>query len=75
MDQVLDELGNPNSQWSMKNIEAKNWEPSFVKGLESSHARITAITIKQKICWKKNKNDSRKRNKSRSCPAGRARII
>ncbi|MBL4984446.1 MULTISPECIES: 6-phospho-beta-glucosidase [Bacillus] len=33
MDQVLDELGNPNSQWSMKNIEAKNWEPSFVKGL------------------------------------------
>ncbi|PRS59398.1 6-phospho-beta-glucosidase [Bacillus sp. GBSW19] len=32
-DQVLDELGNPNSQWSMKNIEAKNWEPSFVKGL------------------------------------------
>ncbi|AHL73298.1 diacetylchitobiose-6-phosphate hydrolase [Bacillus pumilus] len=33
MDQVLDELGNPNSQWSMRNIEAKNWEPSFVKGL------------------------------------------
>ena len=33
MDQVLDELGNPKSQWSMKNIEAKNWEPSFVKGL------------------------------------------
>ncbi|MBD3858974.1 6-phospho-beta-glucosidase [Bacillus sp. 28A-2] len=33
MNQVLDELGNPNSQWSMKNIEAKNWEPSFVKGL------------------------------------------
>ncbi|CAM5453534.1 6-phospho-beta-glucosidase [Bacillus safensis FO-36b] [Bacillus safensis subsp. safensis] len=33
MDQVLDELGNPNSQWSMENIEAKNWEPSFVKGL------------------------------------------
>lgn len=29
MDQVLDELGNPNSQWSMKNIEAKNWEPSL----------------------------------------------
>ena len=23
MDQVLDELGNPNSQWSMRNIEAK----------------------------------------------------
>ncbi|KOA80288.1 diacetylchitobiose-6-phosphate hydrolase [Bacillus stratosphericus] len=33
MDQVLDELGNPNSQWSMRNIEAKNWEPSFIKGL------------------------------------------
>ncbi|OLP66938.1 putative 6-phospho-beta-glucosidase [Bacillus pumilus] len=33
MDQVLDELGNPNSQWSMQNIEAKSWEPSFVKGL------------------------------------------
>ncbi|MFI8625615.1 6-phospho-beta-glucosidase [Bacillus altitudinis] len=33
MDQVLDKLGNPNSQWSMRNIEAKNWEPSFVKGL------------------------------------------
>ncbi|MEY2239799.1 6-phospho-beta-glucosidase [Bacillus altitudinis] len=33
MDEVLDELGNPNSQWSMRNIEAKNWEPSFVKGL------------------------------------------
>lgn len=29
MDQVLDELGNPNSQWSMRNIEAKNWEPSL----------------------------------------------
>ncbi|MFS0653945.1 6-phospho-beta-glucosidase [Bacillus sp. 179-C3.3 HS] len=33
LDQVLDELGNPNSQWSMQNIEAKSWEPSFVKGL------------------------------------------
>ncbi|WP_178897445.1 6-phospho-beta-glucosidase [Bacillus altitudinis] len=33
MDQVLDELGNPNSQWSMRNIEAKKWESSFVKGL------------------------------------------
>ncbi|MGN7323729.1 6-phospho-beta-glucosidase [Bacillus altitudinis] len=33
MDQVLDELGNPNSQWSMRNIEAKKWEFSFVKGL------------------------------------------
>ncbi|MGE6630493.1 6-phospho-beta-glucosidase [Bacillus sp. NPDC077027] len=33
MDQVLQEMGNPTSQWSMKNIEAKNWEPAFIKGL------------------------------------------